>query len=369
METPVHIAARAGDFLVLQVILQHEPALARQVSVTGMMSTPLHLAIAEGRESAVRLILGYHPNLEVEDGYGYTPLRIAIRYMVPVGLWKGGSESLHGRVRANDGILIHDPPSPIALLLLSAGAGVDTPGTHDGLTVLHLACLNGLLGVLSQFVRRGAYINALSHDGFTPLHCAALALHKELVEVLLSQGALFEATNCLGRTAWDTAFAATHAVDDTQPTSFFLRKANCLCVIEACKDTKDATPDDAITQFERGAWQDGKCPFSVCSRYLRTETRTALIKWALSGKEDAAALHAGLYGGSGADPYGQLARLRYLGGPTGGHHGLRPIRARIASYLVHVEPVRSMARENLSDGWEMPGHPTKRHRPDLNAKA
>jgi hypothetical protein len=128
-------------------------------------------------------------------------------------------------------------------------------------------------------------------------------------------------------------------------------------------------PDDAITQFERGAWQDGIYPFSICSRYLQKKTRAALIQWALSGKEDEAALHAGLYGGSGAGPQGQLARLRYLGGATGGHHGLRPIRVRIASYLVREKSVRSMARDNLSGGWEVPGRPYKQHKPDLGASA
>ena len=368
-ETPAHIAARAGDNLVLQVILQHEPASGCQVSVTGMMRTSLHLAIARGHESAVRLILGYNPNLEVEDGYGHTPLRLAISRMLPAGQWKDGAAYLLGLLRANNGILLYDPLPPIALLLLNAGADIDTPRTEDGLTVLHLACLNGLVTVVSHFVLSGADINARSHDGFTPLHCAVLALHRELVDVLLSEGALLKVPNSLGRTAWSTAFAAAPGADDNHTAKFLLRKSNCLGVIEACQDTKDMAPDDAITQFECGTWLGGMYPFSICSRYLRKATRAALIEWALSDKKDASALHAALYGGSGADRHGQLARLRYLGGPTGGHHGLRPIRARIASYLVRGASVRSMVHDCLSEGWEVQGRPYKHRKPDLGATA
>jgi hypothetical protein len=68
---------------------------------------------------------------------------------------------------------------------------------------------------------------------------------------------------------------------------------------------------------------------------------------------------------SGADACGLLARLRYLCGPT--EHGLRPIQARIASYLVHVEPVHSTARQKkLQMGGRCRG--TRRKSTDLTSK-
>ncbi len=121
----------------------------------------------------------------------------------------------------------------------------------------------------------------------------------------------------------------------------------------------ETTPYEAILQFERGAWLGGRFPFSICSHYLQTNTRAALVRWALSAKVDAAAVYAGIYAGTGADPYGHLVRLRYLSGPTGAHHGLRLIRARIVSYLVHVIPARLMAREHLSRDWDEPMCPKK----------
>jgi hypothetical protein len=108
----------------------------------------------------------------------------------------------------------------------------------------------------------------------------------------------------------------------------------------------------AIRHFERGAWMGGRFPFGICSRYLRKDTHAALVKWALSGNLDAEALYAALYAGSGTGLQCHLARMRYLGGPTGCHHGLRPIRTRIVSYLAHVRTVRLMVRDNLFEGWD-----------------
>jgi hypothetical protein len=350
-DTSVHVAARGGDCAVLKVILENEESSAGQISFEMMKTTPLHLAIIGGHEDAVRLILCYKPDIEVEDGDGHTPLVASLRRMVPASFWQNGTTHLQITMRSYAKV-IYDLPSSITCLLLSQGANVNTPSIADDLTILHMACLNGLVSVVSQLLRGGAKINAISRAGLTPLHCAVFALQVEVVIALLSQGAILTIRSIEGRTACDTAYAMTYSVAFTRPVDPLARRERCLDALNACEEAMDMTSSEAIRHFERGAWLGGRFPFRICSRYLRKDTHAALVKWALSGNLDAEALYAALYAGSGTGLQCHLARMRYLGGPTGCHHGLRPIRTRIVSYLAHVRTVRLMVRDNLFEGWD-----------------
>ena len=80
----------------------------------------------------------------------------------------------------------------------------------------------------------------------------------------------------------------------------------------------------------------------LCARFLPAHTAAALAAWATPS---APVLYAAFYPGSGAGLGGELVRLRYLTGPKGGHHGLRPIRVRLVAYLVAPLKARALAPE------------------------
>lgn len=64
--------ARRGDAAALAALLDKTPAAVRARG--GDQATPLHLATAEGRIEAVRLLLERGALVEANDGFGQTPL-------------------------------------------------------------------------------------------------------------------------------------------------------------------------------------------------------------------------------------------------------------------------------------------------------
>ncbi|MHC4913387.1 MAG: ankyrin repeat domain-containing protein, partial [Planctomycetota bacterium] len=77
---------------------------------------------------------------------------------------------------------------------------------RGGETVLHKAAGNGWRQIVEVLVANGAEVNAVSHKGHTPLHRAARG-HKGTVEVLLALGADVHAESNKGHTALHSAAA------------------------------------------------------------------------------------------------------------------------------------------------------------------
>ncbi len=102
-------------------------------------------------------------------------------------------------------------------------------------------------------------------------------------------------------------------------------------------------PDQALALAEAGT--PPVVRFGSFSRLLPPPTAAALKAWANAVPISARACFAALYQGSGATAGGELVRLRYLSGPTGEHHGLRPIRVRLVAYLVAPNYVRTLASD------------------------
>ncbi|XP_066931556.1 oxysterol-binding protein-related protein 1-like [Clytia hemisphaerica] len=57
----------------------------------------------------------------------------------------------------------------------------------EGLTLIHIACFEGQVRCLEEFLKNGASVNLQSSVGWTPLHAATLGGKLEVVEYLLSQ--------------------------------------------------------------------------------------------------------------------------------------------------------------------------------------
>jgi ankyrin repeat protein len=77
--------------------------------------------------------------------------------------------------------------------LLGAEANIEVPD-NAGHTPLHIAAINGRIGIVRELLRTvagrpAANIEARDNVGHTPLHYAAAGGHVELVRLLLENGA------------------------------------------------------------------------------------------------------------------------------------------------------------------------------------
>lgn len=89
-------------------------------------------------------------------------------------------------------------------------------GDYQGMTALHLCCVEGHLDIADLLLRRGSNVDAVDEDGWTPLHVAAACDHKDLVTLLVRSGADLLACNDEG----DMPFQIT---EDSE-LLFFLKK-------------------------------------------------------------------------------------------------------------------------------------------------
>jgi ankyrin len=138
-------------------------------------SNPLHAAVQDGHESAVRRLLtrGIVNSL---DGRGYTSDISSLQLAAKIG---------HLGITA---------------MLLEAGAHINHKDSERK-TALIYASEEGHSKVVSRLLLAGADINSADREGLTPLHCATRYGKKEVVELLLKADANVDALNKEGRTA------------------------------------------------------------------------------------------------------------------------------------------------------------------------
>lgn len=129
-------------------------------SLNGM--TALHIAVKEGHQPIVKLLLQYNADSEIARYDGRTPLYSATE----------------------------DRDEAMVKLLLSAGAKANVTD-KSGWTLLHAAVASGIGydTIVQLLLDSGAEVNALSENGWTPLHAAIEAKCKSASIQLLEAGA------------------------------------------------------------------------------------------------------------------------------------------------------------------------------------
>jgi ankyrin repeat protein len=122
------------------------------------MATPLHIAARSGNYKHAQLLLFHGANPNATDCHGETTL-----------FWAAGvSDNEH-----------------VVQLLLSHGAKMDARG-RDGETLLHKAARGGIASTTRFLLAHHANVDALDKFGRTPLRVAMLAGHAEVITQLAS---------------------------------------------------------------------------------------------------------------------------------------------------------------------------------------
>ena len=157
-DLPLHDAVNAGDHAKIQRLLQDSEGIALQRDAEGR--TALHVAVAEGDEAAVKVLLKSNIEVDATDHAGFRAVHYA--------LWR---DLMWHRSKANP---------ELAELLLDAGSR-DSPT---------LAAARGDLDAVRAFVAVDpAAVN--DGDGFQkrPLSAAVERGHRDVVRFLLDNGA------------------------------------------------------------------------------------------------------------------------------------------------------------------------------------
>ncbi len=225
----------AGDVDAVRTAVQATPGLlARTVERDGQGGwTPLHLAVADGQQDVIRVLVEAGADLTARTEFNRTPLHVALQFrpeVVPLLRELGAqvdapSAAYLGDVaeltrHLDDGTDPGDRTSgvdllswaafggavPTATLLLDRGADADTGA-------LHFAAGGARLELVRLLLAAGADVNRRDPStGRTPLHAAVGAGlagdGPEIVRVLLAAGADVNATTPEGPSALDMSHLA-----------------------------------------------------------------------------------------------------------------------------------------------------------------
>jgi ankyrin repeat protein len=233
----------AGDTDAVRTAVRDSPGLVgRTVERDGQGGwTPLHLAVAEGQEEIVRLLVAAGADLTARTEHHRTPLHLALQFspdLVPLLLESGAVLDAPSAAylddvdeltrQLDDGAELTDPRSGVDLLSWAALGGasstarllLDRGADADG-GALHAASSEGQLDLVRLLLAAGADVDRRDpHTGRAPLHAAVAAGPDEdapdVVRALLAAGADVEATTNDGASALDISrvAAARHRSGD-----------------------------------------------------------------------------------------------------------------------------------------------------------
>jgi hypothetical protein len=252
-ESAVHTASFAGNYKILDILLDQEPSAVNRPRICLGYYTPLHLAVLGGHVEAVAVILRHMPELEILDHTNRTAVHLAMECMLPEDhILRSTLAYQLRKTHCSPPITAEGDLPEIFHMLLDARANIDAKGTEDGLTCLHIACMYGINCAARSLIEHGADVDAASNIGFTPLHCAVVASDQSTVIQLLSVGANIHAVAEDIGTACALAYKTWGNASNTEENSLKERKRKCFEALDACHRAARVGPYTAVNLIEGG---------------------------------------------------------------------------------------------------------------------
>ena len=182
--SPLDEAVWFGLLDVTAILLAHGADLNAVEPETG--ATPINEAAYKGQARLVRYLLQFHPDLDIADKKGFTPLDNAIRLgkedsaVLLLGLQRPTNpvKALETAIKKDEGAVVEN--------LLRLG---DLKALPSGATLLDAAAFSGAANVVDVLLKRNADPNQEGANGSYPLTDAALKGFDTIVTALLDHGA------------------------------------------------------------------------------------------------------------------------------------------------------------------------------------
>lgn len=194
--TAAHLSAKNGHMNVLEALRNaQEDSISLTSRKLGMSA--LHIAAFYGQTETVRDLLQYIPATSTTD----PPLSLATSFIKDLGT-ESGLTPLHMAAYSGE-------ENVVRLLLNFEGVQVDAPTVNFGYNPIHLACRGGHTTVVGLLLSRSSeLLESKDASGKASLHIAAVYGHRQMVEVLLGQGAEIDA---IDKELWTPLICAAQA--------------------------------------------------------------------------------------------------------------------------------------------------------------
>lgn len=155
---------------------------------------PLHYAAMYGRTEAVKLLVNYGAKINVKGAYGRTPLIYAASEspeMVQFLIDHGADIKATNNSKENalfELISDEDPNTEIAQILIDSGIDIHLVNDYHG-TALHWAAFCGRKNIIELLLKNGADINQKNKRGEPPIVRAMSRNYLDIVKFLFELGA------------------------------------------------------------------------------------------------------------------------------------------------------------------------------------
>uniref|UniRef100_A0A8C5GII5 Myosin motor domain-containing protein n=1 Tax=Gouania willdenowi TaxID=441366 RepID=A0A8C5GII5_GOUWI len=227
----LHLCARYDNVFAAELLIERGQNVNHQDED---LWTALHVACVCDHADIVLLLLLSGVNVLLQDINGNVPLDYALEgtetsYILRTHLMENGVDvsSMHAIKTQRPSAMLSDVRQ-----LVATGESLDLPN-DDGVTLLHIACVGGYREVVSVLLENGADPHPADNNYWTPLHLASKYGQTSIVSHLLRTGANPTLLNCNQDKPSDIAFS--------KPISDMLLKAE-ECWLQRLKDPSAPLP-------------------------------------------------------------------------------------------------------------------------------